>query len=786
MKTAASRRGIGQAGSVLIPALLFATISFFGVFPDSAMAQDVAIDSLLPPNTLIFSQTENAALASEQFKTMPFYKILQEKEVLDFLEKPKKYVQEALLQLKAEASKDEAIKGLGLDFEKFTDVEMGQCFFAMTHVTLPEEFGPGPESMIPDIGIVFGVEFLDPEKNLFEYIKNALFSFAGSKGFPIQTVLSEYKGIPFEKVILPLPFPVATPCFFKIGKINVFCTSVKTAEEMLDRYTGSETESLADCESYRDGLKRVDSGDPAATIEYVNANAMASLLEESIVFLFKAKQMSEKGNEGEMEEIDRLFKNFPEKLGKLLDISGIRNLDAVFCSKISRDGLATSVEYTAYCGPRKGFFSLCPEIPISEDKLKMIPQDAVSFGIAHFDLSGLYDLILEGVKVFDEGIHAQVVGGLNWFSATLAGEEGDGAIDIRNDILGSLGNEYITYSLKSKGMAMMGTPPVFFYVGVKDYARFSGAVKKLFNGVRNINPEAASAFSFNSIDYEGHEICYLKFQQIPLPMQPSFTNVGDYVVFSLDAKELKRLIKKFGKSEKSILDNEDFLSHYKRLPQGKDLYSISYTNVAESFGSTYESITPMIPMMTMALPPEIDLPIDFMLLPTSECITKHLFSSMSASYKEGDGVIGVKYGPFGTEIGQIVAPALVGGIAAGLFLYKDMEMKNRTALTEEFEEIEELVDPAILAKKDMGSLAGACMVYNIENGTYPSCLEDLLKPTEAYADGFYTKKELPLDPWKNSYRYKKFTDGNHKYMIWSCGPNGADDGGKGDDIAKLK
>ena len=269
-------------------------------------------------------------------------------------------------------------------------------------------------------------------------------------------------------------------------------------------------------------------------------------------------------------------------------------------------------------------------------------------------------------------------------------------------------------------------------------------------------------------------------------MQPSFTNVGDYVVFSLDAKELKRLIKKFGKSEKSILDNEDFLSHYKRLPQGKDLYSISYTNVAESFGSTYESITPMIPMMTMALPPEIDLPIDFMLLPTSECITKHLFSSMSASYKEGDGVIGVKYGPFGTEIGQIVAPALVGGIAAGLFLYKDMEMKNRTALTEEFEEIEELVDPAILAKKDMGSLAGACMVYNIENGTYPSCLEDLLKPTEAYADGFYTKKELPLDPWKNSYRYKKFTDGNHKYMIWSCGPNGADDGGKGDDIAKLK
>jgi hypothetical protein len=189
----------------------------------------------------------------------------------------------------------------------------------------------------------------------------------------------------------------------------------------------------------------------------------------------------------------------------------------------------------------------------------------------------------------------------------------------------------------------------------------------------------------------------------------------------------------------------------------------------------------------MGLPPEIELPFDFMLLPTSECITKHLFSSIGASYREGDGYKWVSYGPFGPEVGKIVL-ALLAGAGAAIFHFTEAEMFEAppSAIEIETSYEEEAVDLALQAKKDMGSLAGACTVYNIEHGNFPESLDKLLEPTDGYPDGFYPPKELPADPWGNPYNYVRFTEGQHRYMIWSCGPDGVDDKGKGDDIVKLK
>jgi hypothetical protein len=153
-----------------------------------------------------------------------------------------------------------------------------------------------------------------------------------------------------------------------------------------------------------------------------------------------------------------------------------------------------------------------------------------------------------------------------------------------------------------------------------------------------------------------------------------------------------------------------------------------------------------------------------MLLPTTECITKHLFSSIKASYEEEGGFKMLSYGPFGAELTNVIVPALAGAVAGGVLLYTRAEPEFTVSESSEPLILEASEDPAMIVKKDLGALAGACMVYKIEYKKYPDTLEQLLVPTDGYPEGFYPPKELPADPWGNPYHYKTFA-GNGKAFI---------------------
>ena len=76
------------------------------------------------------------------------------------------------------------------------------------------------------------------------------------------------------------------------------------------------------------------------------------------------------------------------------------------------------------------------------------------------------------------------------------------------------------------------------------------------------------------------------------------------------------------------------------------------------------------------------------------------------------------------------------------------------------------------------NIASALDLYEIDNGTYPEKLEDLLvKPTNApHWKGPYLKRR-PVDPWGNPYVYKY--PGTHgDYDLMSYGRSGVE-GGEG-------
>lgn len=94
------------------------------------------------------------------------------------------------------------------------------------------------------------------------------------------------------------------------------------------------------------------------------------------------------------------------------------------------------------------------------------------------------------------------------------------------------------------------------------------------------------------------------------------------------------------------------------------------------------------------------------------------------------------------------------------------------------------------AKAQVGTFEQAIQLFELECGSYPSQLEDLIQQPSTKCkdypkDGFLQRKEIPLDPWNNEYSYRK--PGSHNtssFDLWSNGPDGEE--GSSDDITNWK
>jgi len=93
----------------------------------------------------------------------------------------------------------------------------------------------------------------------------------------------------------------------------------------------------------------------------------------------------------------------------------------------------------------------------------------------------------------------------------------------------------------------------------------------------------------------------------------------------------------------------------------------------------------------------------------------------------------------------------------------------------------------VKAKVAIMNLAQGIQIYEVHNGMYPeaSSAGELVKKLGSAGDiesssyPLNEKGEL-IDPWGNPYVYKRVN--NYEYRLYSCGPNGKDENGEGDDV----
>lgn len=76
------------------------------------------------------------------------------------------------------------------------------------------------------------------------------------------------------------------------------------------------------------------------------------------------------------------------------------------------------------------------------------------------------------------------------------------------------------------------------------------------------------------------------------------------------------------------------------------------------------------------------------------------------------------------------------------------------------------------AETQMQMFETALDTYRLDNGDFPTSLDELRKSDKPSWDGPYLPKSIPLDPWGNPYAYKMPGENGYGYELSSYGKDG--------------
>lgn len=729
-------------------------------------------DALLPSDTLFYTAVDDYALMEKYAESMAFTKIMGEEKVQNFLAEPKAFLDENIDELKEMlAQEDEA---MAEKVATLLDIDVKRFFLAVTHVELPANLdGDVP---FPDIGLALGLT-LKGNLNPAELLKGILETLAKSAEWELTYKEDSLHNVTYMEVPCPME-PELSLYYASLDDLFVITISKKTLKHMIYCHTNATGDCLANSEKLKKMVKECTLERPGSAEFYVDLAGVVSLVKGIVKLILE--------DEGMSEEIP--------KIEKVAEVLGLNAVGQSYTRSLSKDGVARQESFISCSGPRKGLLSVLPREALGEAALKYIPQNTESFYAFQIDLLVLYDMIWDVMKAVDEEVYNMAKEGLVGFSAMLGG--GGDPLDLRRDLIAQFGTRCMFYKEAGVPVNMM-MPSFNLLVEIRDYDKFVDTLKTLIEGAGNMDPEFASTVQLDSIDADGVEIHYMQSGDLPM-VTPCFAPLGDYLAFGLQIEDVKAMIKSHQESKTYIMDNPDFAKLHGMLPEGATVVSMNYAQIQESFENGYNQMGMYLPMMTMALPPDLDLHFDFEQRPPADCISKYLFSSFQADMQISPELSKrVSYGPFGGEVLQCLFPL---GAYAGFQMF-DYQMRrldgaapgNDPIIKSEYslDELEPIPDEVALGdsellqkevRTELAQLSSRCWVYHIEFGKYPNSLDDLLVPLKDWSKGILNADKLPVDVWGNPYYYKNLEAEGKSYRIWSGGPNGTDDGAEGDDI----
>jgi hypothetical protein len=596
----------------------------------AAPAAAQGIVPYLPKETMAVVSAPDLSMSMADFAKMPLAKMWAEKEVQAFVANVRTMVGAQWDEGMQMAKEMHAQGALPVDPAELTKLRLHGGTFAVTKLALEEgDFGP-----LPKVGFVLHLDFGDSAPTWNALIQTGLGMLEAEAGDEMAKTESTVGGVTM------LSYAPKNARGSQMG-LNLAMVPngilIGTLAEDVQSIVGNmtnKTAALTTSDEWVAGSKR---------LQLEGAELSAFVRPDSMVdFAMTGLRAAAQGNR-QLSSVDM------DGVERALQAMGWRDLGTMAMASQYVDGKSVSRTFHAH-----GKGGTAAPKTVSTSFLKWVPKDAVSFGTSTLDLPSFYDTIVKGLQAYDANFAEQML-------AQLAEMEKQMGFSVRQDLFGSIGDHYISWSM-AQG-SPMAPPEMAILVKVTNE-------ESLVKSLKNIARMSNGAVEVAEGEKRGIKVYELRVNMDPTRgmggfnpfdmIQPTFAFKDGYMVLGFSSSDIKRTFQRMDRKDDpagDIRSNKEFAAVADSIPSG--VSSLSFTDWKATFESYYQLATGLLAFMPM---PE-DLPLDMSLLPDSATLTKHLFAAVSYSRTDATGTESVDVSPFGPETMLMLGAIVAGGVA---------------------------------------------------------------------------------------------------------------------------
>ena len=619
----------------ITPLLLLAVA---GVAATPIAAQVGTLRDALPANTILYIAAPDIDSSIEEMQSMPLLRMWKEAEVQDFFADALK-MGSALWKEQLEKGRAMHEQGM-LPFspDELMKLRLSGAGFALTALDLGK--GGDDTKVMPKIGVVGHFDFGESAASWQKIIKFGLMMAEQQSHGELIKEMSKVGDVDVTTLVPPETEMSLNVAF--VGNGMLFGTLRSDVTSILERMQSDEA-ALSASVNFSTTFAKLDSD--GAELEVY--------LQPGPVIDFALKALATASEEAP---------EFPVWLnvagiGRAIDSLGLRSVQAIGATSSYQPDQASggnkSVSQGFVYAPeasRKGLFAGTTR-PLDLSFLKWVPKDVASFSGATFDLGSAYDAMVSALNAYDEELAKNVLG-------MLARYEEQFGLKLKEDLLGSLGDEMISWSMP---VAALGTTPeMAILLKVRDQERLLKTLRtisKLSNDMFEVDESQRRGMTVYQIQINWDPTGGMGFNPLDMFI-PTFAFKNDYLVAGFSTGDVKRVFKRMDREDDpagDIRSNAEFKPYLAHLPQA--VTSVSFSDWKANFEGIYQLVT----SLAAFIPVDDDIPIDLSLLPDVSTLTQHLFGAVSWSTTSPDGHQTMSIGPWGPETMVL----LFGGIGAG-------------------------------------------------------------------------------------------------------------------------
>jgi hypothetical protein len=317
----------------------------------------------------------------------------------------------------------------------------------------------------------------------------------------------------------------------------------------------------------------------------------------------------------------KMAKTRDKKVAQLLDDLGLDGLRSLtFYSGF--DGAAErSLTEWDMPGPRKGLLRLAGGKSFKLADVPPIAPDALSWSMMNFDLAILYDEALKAtegiVDIVAPDELPKIKGAIDMVDQALG-------VNLRQDLLGSLGGQFATYSSPSEGPLSLGQT---FMFKVKDAKKLQETLDQI---VKGIGKATGQDISVTKKKYRGVELNMVEFRKEGFIFVPTYAIHKDWLIVSYFPQQVEGYILRATGELPAWKPEPSTVAALDKLP--KEFVSISVSDPRPGV----KQLLALAPLAGGAINSFVkESKFDVSTIPNAQEATRHLFPNVSVVSDDG-------------------------------------------------------------------------------------------------------------------------------------------------------